>query len=326
MDVKGVVLMNQFTIPLPLLIYDTLATRTTLTPKQRSYYDQLSKGYLGEKKLQSIIRENSYQNIIPLFGHIFEVGQTEIQIDCLLITANTIYLLEVKNYTGEYYINNNQIFHLQSHREIYNPLNQIERSTFLFKKLLEELDIKFDIKSYVVFINDEFHCYEVSRRLPFIFPKQIRRFLNKVNGSAPAYLDYAKDISRKLLSRTKLNSKYEQLPEIKPESVNHGIFCPGCDYPISRKGRFKLQCNICKKTYDSNYLLLRTVSEYHLLFPDEKITVENITNWSGNVFSKNYIQRFLKNHLKMISKGRYTFYEFLNKNKHIEILSEKFKY
>src|SRR5690625_1914603 len=172
--------MKKVPIPISLLTYNSLVARQPLTAKQSKYFSQLQKGYLGEKKLESMLIEKSYKNIVPLFDCLFEVERSEVQIDCLLVTSNTIYLLEVKNYSVDYYIKNNQVYHLQSHREIYNPLNQIERSAFLLKKLLEELNIKIVVKPYVVFINYEFFCYDVGPHLPFIFPSQITRFLNKI--------------------------------------------------------------------------------------------------------------------------------------------------
>lgn len=315
--------MNQFMIPHPLLIYDSLSSRGSLSPNQRKYYNQLQKGYLGEKKLASIIKEIPYQNFIPLFNCLFEISRTELQIDCLLITANTIYLLEIKNYTGDYYVHNNHVYHLQSHKEIYNPLTQIERATFLLKKLLNELNNRIEVKPYVVFVNDDFYCYKVSQHLPFIFPHQIERFLNKINEASPRYPDT--EMVKKILSRTKLQSKYELLPKINKETIARGIFCPSCHQPVHRHGKFKLQCGSCGKIYNRDFLILRTISEFHLLFPEEKMTLERIRTWSGDLFSRNFFYRFLKKYFKMSKNGRYTYYEFIEENKHLEILSEKFK-
>lgn len=321
---KGVVVMKKLPIPISLLIYNSLAARQPLTAKQMKDFNLLQKGYLGEKRFESMLSECPYENIIPLFDCLFEIYGTEVQIDCLLVTTDTIYLLEIKNYSGDYYMKNNQIYHLQSHREIYNPLNQIERSTFLFKKLLDELNIKTKVKSFVIFINREFFCYEVESHLPFIFSSQIMRFLNKVNENSSPFIDGAEKTAQKILSLTKSKSKYEQLPSVENEKIKPGVLCPNCSAQVTRDSKTKLYCENCKKEYERDALLLHAISEFKLLFPEEKITIGSIKIWSENLFSKSVLQRFLKANFNMIGKGRYTYYDFKDNEEHLKILTKKF--
>ena len=100
--------------PYSLLLYETLLSRRNPSPQEKHQYKRLYKGFTGEKILEEKIGSSKYTNILPLYGCLFEVDETEFQIDCLLLTTNTIYILEVKNYTGDYYVEKDKIFNVHT--------------------------------------------------------------------------------------------------------------------------------------------------------------------------------------------------------------------
>src|SRR5699024_2938087 len=128
--------MRDLNPPRSLVIYEILASRKQLTPKEKQRYNQLKKGFIGERTLENILKKNNYHNIIPLFDCRFLVDGREVQIDCLLISSHQIFLLEIKNYTDNYHLDNNKLYYLSTQLELYNPINQLERSEYLLKRLL----------------------------------------------------------------------------------------------------------------------------------------------------------------------------------------------
>src|SRR5690625_2672771 len=98
--------------PTSLLRYEALTSRKQLSSEDERRYSQLQKGFAGEKRLETTLQSQQSRNIIPLFNNLFESLDREFEIDCLLLTTDTVFLLEVKNYTGNYSVENGNIIHL----------------------------------------------------------------------------------------------------------------------------------------------------------------------------------------------------------------------
>src|SRR5699024_8019061 len=115
--------------------------RKPLSRDELMQYKRLRRGYLGEKVLEKFIAATNSEKMIALFDYLFEINETECQIDCMLLTSGGIILLEAKHHSGDYYVESEKLFHLQTKREIRDPLIQSERAAFLFKQLLGELQV-----------------------------------------------------------------------------------------------------------------------------------------------------------------------------------------
>lgn len=310
--------------PKSLLIYDALRPRKTFSPQDKQRYKQIYKGFIGEKRFEKHIKDGDYPNVLPLFGYLFEVGDREFQIDCILLTANTIFLLEVKNYTGDYYIENNKVIHLETKREIFNPINQLKRTEFLFKKLLDELKITCKLRPLVLFVNHNFMLYDVPVGAPIVFPSQINRFLQKINANVEPITSQTEHIAKTLIRKRKKTSTYERIPEYELSQLNEGVFCKDCFAGLKRVNKFKIICANCKKTYKADDLVLYTVAQYHLLFPEKRISTQAIVDWCGGFFSKNSIRRILAKNLRQKSNGAHSYYYYDDKNEHWKTLINRY--
>jgi hypothetical protein len=88
---------------LELKIMRSLNVRMKLETKEENYYLNLEKGYEGEQKFDKWT-ENFSDNCLVLNDLLLEYNNTIFQIDSLIIPSNTIYLFEVKNYEGDFFI------------------------------------------------------------------------------------------------------------------------------------------------------------------------------------------------------------------------------
>lgn len=316
--------LDLLTPPTPLLRYVALSSRKPLSPVDKRRYTQLQKGFAGEQRLQSILQTEHYENIYPLYNCLFEVLDQEFEIDCLLLTSDTIFLLEVKNYTGNYYIENNQIHHLPSKRQIYNPVTQIDRTEFLFKRLLSDMQINLQVRSFVLFVNYNFVLYEASLQLPIIFPSQIKSFLDKTNRNASVLTNNVKQLGKILIRRRKSKSLYERSPTFNMEELKKAVYCQTCLAELVRHNQGSFTCSNCGQTENARSILLRSVAQYHLLFPESKITTNNIFEWCGRQLSKSYIRNVLTDQFIKKSVGRHTHYHFRKENSHLEILHKSY--
>lgn len=311
--------------PTSLLRYEALTSRKQLSSEDERRYSQLQKGFAGEKRLETTLQSQQSRNIIPLFNNLFESLDREFEIDCLLLTTDTVFLLEVKNYTGNYSVENGNIIHLPSKRQIYNPVTQLDRTEFLFKRMLSDMQINMQVRSFVMFVNYNFVLYEASLQLPIIFPSQIKSFLEKTDRNARALSTDIKRLAKMLIRTRKDSSTYERLPPYNMEELKKGVFCEYCSFVLVRSNHKTFMCSNCRRTVSAKDAVLHAIAQYHLLFPEEKITTNKIAKWCGNSITNNYIREILAKYFKVHSAGRNTYYLYHGKRSHLEALYNKHK-
>lgn len=319
------VLSNDLVVPTSLLLYEALHPRKNLSPREKQRYEQLHKGFIGEKKVKELLHSIQLANVIPLFNCLFDVEETEIQIDCILLTGDTIFLLEIKNYVGDYFLENDKIYSVQTKKQIRDPLIQLERADYLFNKLLEQLQVNMKVRSYVAFVNKHFTLYNASLQLPMIFPSQIKRFLQKIDANGSALMKSTEQLAEMLVRVRKEKSEYERLPEYDITQLKRGVFCKECFKKLERKGQQTFSCLHCIQDFHINDLIRHAIAQYHLLFPDKRITTKSITEWCGHVFSRVFVSKFLNKELNRKLNGSHTYYTFKNEREHLILLSQKYK-
>lgn len=307
-----------------LLHHEILLRRKTLSLPKEHQYNRRYKGLVGERILATFLKKVNLEKALPLYGLLFEANETEFQIDCLLLTAETIFLLEVKNYIGNYYIDDDKIYSLQTNKEITSPFLQLERCTFLFNKLLEQLKVTIDVRSYIVFVNNNFTLYQAPTHLPIIFPTQINRFVQKINANSTPLTNQTKSLAKLLTSHHQETSAYEQLPSYEIDDLNRGVFCAKCRKKLYRKNKLYFKCKNCDILTHINIVILHATAEYHTLFPTQRITTKQINDWCGNAFSKNTVRNVLRENLQVIPNGRYTHYLFHNRDDSSKLLAKSY--
>src|SRR5699024_1562885 len=157
-----------------------------------------------------------------------------------------------------------------------------------------------------------------------ILPPQIERFFQITNENAYVSTEQTRRISEKLLQRNKNKSFYERRPKYDISECRRGLFCMYCYAELDRVGRRNFTCKQCSEKYNADDSIMYAVAQFHLLFPDKKIRVEKILDWCGDVVSDGYIRKVLKNYLRVISRSRYTHYDFEKEQDCSLILSKKF--
>lgn len=293
-----------------LQILQFLETRTTLTSEQLKTYHNLSKGYVGEKRFYELLKKNLSINSIVLHSLLLESNDTTFQIDCLIILQNSIYLIEVKNYEGDFYLKNKSWYALATKREVNNPLIQLERSAFLLRNLLQANGFQFKISPYIVFVNQTFTLYEAPLKFPLIFPTQVHRFIEMLNNHPSRITQTHKNMAQRLEKLHITESLYGSLPNYHLQQLQRGIFCYKCGCLMRRVAYKKLSCNKCKYTENVDSGVLRSIVEFSILFPEQNITTSSIHDWCGIIGSKERIRKILADYLFFIPNGKHSHYIF----------------
>ncbi|WP_161784677.1 nuclease-related domain-containing protein [Halalkalibacter okhensis] len=252
----------------------------------------LEKGYKGEQQFDKWLNLHT-KDMIVLNDLLLEHNNTIFQIDSLVITSNTLYLFEIKNYEGDFYMKGDRWYSL-SNTEIKNPLFQLQRTESLFRRLLEELHISSPIEAYVVFISPEFQLYQTPLNLPIIFSTQLKRFFNQLQRNSSPLKEINEKLAKQILTLHLPESPYTRLPKYDFPSLKKGIYCPTCQsFYTAFSNKKTIQCNHCSNSENSHAALKRTIEEFILLFPKKKITTNIIYEWSNKMISKKTIRKIL---------------------------------
>lgn len=282
----------------------------TLTFEQSLMYERLKRGFNGEKQLASRLNSSLLDNYTAIYDLRLKVNESEIQVDCLLLIGQKIFLFEVKNYRGNYLFKNNQWFLASSGKEIKNPLHQVQRSELLLQEFFSEHHLSHPFSSKLIFIHPEFHLYQAPMHTSIIFPAQMEQFIQSLHlESAKPIEESFYTIADTLRKHHQTTSLYEQIPDISFSQLKKGIFCKQCKSVMAPFTHKTFVCRICKQKESKEKAVLRTIYNYQILFPDERITPERIFIWIGKTVSKRTIQRILIKHFSIHKNGPETFYQ-----------------
>ncbi|MFC4322285.1 nuclease-related domain-containing protein [Litchfieldia salsa] len=290
-----------------LLILEYLNRRMRLSDQEKTNYYSISKGFEGELRFDSMTDTLQCECLI-LNDLLLKLNNTLFQIDSLIITPEAIYCFEVKNYEGDYVYESDR-FYKKSKSEITNPLTQLNRSESLFRQLLQGLDINFPIHAFVVFINSEFTLYQTPLNKPLIFSTQINRFLKNLSTKTTNLTTKQRNLADKLISLHITDSPFKQLPSYNYEELRKGITCFKCSsFSISVSG-MNCYCEDCGQIELVSSSVMRSVKEFKLLFPNQKVTTSLIHEWCQVVQSKKRIMRILEKNFEKVGTHQWSYYK-----------------
>ncbi|MBS4205502.1 nuclease-related domain-containing protein [Lederbergia citrea] len=296
---------------LQLLRY--LSKRMNLTDKEKQYYVNLKKGYEGELSFDMLL-ENLSDEWLILSDLLLEVNNTMFQIDSLLVSRHSIFLFEVKNYEGDYYIDADKWYSVASGNEIKDPLLQLKRSEFLLRRLLQDLNFNFSIEAYLIFISPKFTLYQAPRNLPIIFPTQLHYFMKNLNKKSSKLNEKHSGFAELLVNKHLNDSSFTQVPNYDYEQLRKGVICKCCySFLISREEN-KLVCAKCLCKEDIESAILRNVEQLTLLFPDKKVTTNLVHEWCEAIVSKKRVWRILTKNFRKVGQGKFSYYVHLPKS------------
>lgn len=283
-----------------------LSRRKDLSEKDLRYYSNLKKGYEGERMFDRLTEKLQCECII--LNDLLQVNNTTFQIDTLLILSDALYLYEVKNYDGDYFLESDR-FYKKPKSEYSNPLHQLERNESLLRQLLNNLGFKIPIEGSVVFINPEFTLYQAPLDKPFIFPTQLNRYFKNLDAAPSKLTGKHKILADKLIAKHIDQSPYMQLPPYDFQQLKKGLICAKCaSYSIIVEGK-EISCKKCSYIESASLAVLRNALEYKLLFPNQKMTTNIIHEWCHGIVSKKRIGNILRKHFTIIGVHQWAYYE-----------------
>lgn len=288
-------------------ILEVLHKRTNLTVEQQRALTRQIAGYQGEQQFYQLLKERIRNEPIALYNLQLKINGSECQIDCLLIFQNEVVLFEVKNYEGNFLIEEEK-WYTVAEQEIRNPVHQLHRTELLVSQLLNKNNFPLKVSSLLIFINPTFHLYNTPLETPAVFYPQLNRYMEQLQNT-PSRLNGSHHRLEKLLTSSHItNSNFESIPTYKYSSLKKGVICANCNGWMSEHGKKNMQCSLCSTIEPFEKSLMRNVKEFHMLFPDKKITVPQICDWTNQVISKYRIRLTLKKYSTWIDAGKGSHY------------------
>lgn len=118
-----------------------------------------------------------------------------------------------------------------------------------------------------------------------------------------------KQLAQKLLELHRTKNPYIELPNYNYEQLQNGIYCKDCrSFLISLENKHFV-CKKCGEREQIGLGILRNAEEFKLLFPDKKITTQNIYEWCNKITSKNSIGKILAKNFKIVGIHQWAYYE-----------------
>jgi len=280
----------------------------TLEKNDRQYYYNLSKGYEGELLFDTYLEKVTCDCLI-LNDLLLSQNNQTFQIDSLLILPNSIHIFEIKNYEGEYYFESNRFFK-KDHKEISNPLIQLQRTETLLRQWLTKYNFSIPIQSSVVFINPGFTLYQAPLDKPLILPTQLNQFIKSLNPEQFKLNIQNKNLADKLIDLHILEYPVQVLPTYHYHDLQKGVKCNTCSsFSISStRYRSDIICSKCHSNEKVESAVIRTIEEFQLLFPEEKITANKMYEWCSLEISQRTLRRILNKYLTKAGANRWIYY------------------
>ncbi|WP_226641388.1 nuclease-related domain-containing protein [Mesobacillus subterraneus] len=295
------------TEPIILSKLRILNKRLELSDEEKRYLSYLDKGYKGELQFDAMA-ETLTSSCLTLNELLLEVERTTFQIDTLIIFSSALYLFEIKTNQGDYLYKPDGLTSLTTGVTIKNPLDQLNRTKLLFKKLLNQLGHNFKIQGSVVFVNPEFTLYNAQPDLPFIFPTQIKRLHENLNNQPGTISTNHYKLATKLASLHQIESYHNKLPTFHYDELKKGITCLVCEsFEVEATHKY-LECNVCGSKELIESAVMRTVKEFRLISPDTAITTSAIQEFCVVIKDGKRIRRILAKHLRIDGSRKWTKY------------------
>lgn len=295
-------------IPNELAALILLKHRTSLDKYQIASFEQLQRGFIGELTLDKWIAEFGDTNWIVLKDIFIKVHNAVSQIDTIIITPSNVYVIDVKNYTGEYRLEAGGWWYWDKMLD-YNPLNQLNEAVKNINTIFKKEKLPYQSTGILTFISvhAKIDIVDPSRH-KIIKYNEISSWLRTTKSNDKAINFAGKKIVRAISKYIIPN--YHDNYSTKYASLKTGLNCPSCRsfaYTVANKVRY-IQCGQCGARHLKTELTYQMIIEYAVLNGDKELTTNEIYDFLAGQISHRTIRNILNQKFTRIGKGRQSRY------------------
>lgn len=275
-------------MPAEMQILESLNGRVQLSPEIGRQLRNMREGLAGERRLDQAL-ESVSDCVIQISD--FTLARNQLcQIDAVLVSANGIYLLDAKNWSGRHTVGDKGFERLTN-----DPLDQLKRAEKLFGRMLEYERIPLQVLSRLVFVNPEMTLYGVQPEMPIVLPQQLPEFVSEIRQQVGVLTEWEMRVARRILAKHTDENPYRLKVDYTWDSVGKGMLCTSCRRLLVEKSHKYVWCPVCQAVEAKGAALLRTKAEMDVLFPGCKPEVDRLYRFCGGMVSKRGIFKATRN-------------------------------
>lgn len=277
---------------------------------QKNLYTSLSVGDMGEQTVMDYIAKYGDPSWVIL-RNIWLSHFGELECDLILITKHSIYVIEIKNYTGKFTYENGKCYYNQNETKI-NPIEQVRKNKVDLQNILSQIYPNIKIEAVVIFVgaDNEVEILSEINDIKVINRTQIRNFIlqikNKEERTYQNPLNANKIIQQ--LHKFEIQNPFMHAP-LTPGEMNEirgGIYCANCYNFNVQLTRLNIKCD-CGLTESKEEAVIRTICDLGVLNYEDDLYRKDIVNFLAGDVSLSYIRKVLNMHFTVINNFSHSY-------------------
>ena len=149
-----------------------------------------------------------------------------------------------------------------------------------------------EIEAFIVYVNPEFSIWGAPYEGDSILPGQISEHFRELQNMKPVTNPELEKLAQALVECH--DPEYpSKLIKYEYEKMNKGINCPTCGLLVQNFYGRSHMCESCGKKMIIQKAISSSISDFHTLFPNEKLTTKRLADWCGTE-DTNRVYKILK--------------------------------
>lgn len=277
--------------PQDLSWLEAVRQRGDLNDEEKKSYQRLLSGFQGEMAFDQFYDHFLGNEVSHLDDVTLGYRGDVLQMDKIFKHKNIIFLVDIKNYQGNYVYENNAL-KIGGTTFTNDIVEQARRARRIFTRLFEDYHLSLEVKNVIIFINERGKI-NLCDELPEIILnyEEIPSWLMSLRGytQVTQNMNWQKLIKNYQIPHYGTNRicTIERLKRLKK-----GIHCAKCgNFSLTSK-RYVLQC-VCGYVETKKIAYLRTICEYGLIMHHLPLKRSELAKFFGKGYSIDYIKNTL---------------------------------
>lgn len=247
--------------------------RTHLTESDRRKYFNLKLGYEGERKVYNYL--NQFKQGVCIWDVRLDICG-EVQYDFFVIVNGKIFVLEIKNFYGNYTFKEGNL-KSESGFVWRDVFSQSSNGRDKFEAFCLEHKIHYKIINEVIFVNDTFNVINEVNDIKFYNMSTIESLAKYMCSFEITEEDVA--IGELIVNHHIERSKNEQNNYYPYENMTRGLKCPECHrfLKVERSAKKKVKCT-CGHIMNKSDAILEAFRKIEMLKRDS-VSASEIGEW-----------------------------------------------
>ena len=290
-----------------IMWYELMDRREALDKNERFDYQLLINGERGENELVQLLLKHNFED--SWWRRNLWLAR-QVECDVILVTHEKIYVLNAKNYYGEFVYRDN-VAYFNGKALQNDPVNSFQLSLGRLKKLLHEAGIAAKVEGRLVFMNPDYRvAFDESVSVECIARDGILNMFTDIEAKARQVGRrqglQPEAVGMKLLA-LESDSKYN-LPVIQDVQMNKlatGFICTKCRNCRKISVSINLVSCLCGRYIVSKRVAaLDAIKEYcHIFHHRESFTTLDIYNFLGGQVRRRYLSNLLNEQFELAAVG-----------------------